>query len=93
VESVNVKNGVDVTSVEGVFPTPYAIPAMSGDLHTTTLQVRPLPWRSVGNTHTAFVMETMMDELAAVAGSDPRRVPHCAARQKRPRRQGSEASR
>jgi isoquinoline 1-oxidoreductase beta subunit len=28
-------------------------------------------WRSVGNSHTAFVMETMMDELAAAAGEDP----------------------
>jgi isoquinoline 1-oxidoreductase beta subunit len=33
--------------------------------------VRPLWWRSVGNTHTAYVMETMMDELAAAAGKDP----------------------
>jgi isoquinoline 1-oxidoreductase beta subunit len=28
-------------------------------------------WRSVGNSHTAFVMETMIDELAAAAGQDP----------------------
>jgi len=28
-------------------------------------------WRSVGNSHTAFVMETMMDELAAAMGKDP----------------------
>jgi isoquinoline 1-oxidoreductase subunit beta len=27
-------------------------------------------WRSVGNTHTAQVMETMMDELATMAGRD-----------------------
>jgi isoquinoline 1-oxidoreductase subunit beta len=28
-------------------------------------------WRSVGHTHTAFVMETLVDELAAAAGKDP----------------------
>jgi isoquinoline 1-oxidoreductase beta subunit len=28
-------------------------------------------WRSVGNTHTAFVMETLIDELAARAKMDP----------------------
>jgi len=33
--------------------------------------VRPLWWRSVGHSHTAFVMETMMDELATAAGQDP----------------------
>jgi isoquinoline 1-oxidoreductase beta subunit len=71
VESVVVKNGVDATSVEGVFQTQYAIPAMSGDLHSPVLPVRVLPWRSVGNTHSAFVMETMMDELADAAGKDP----------------------
>ncbi len=27
-------------------------------------------WRSVGNSHTAFVMETMIDEVAAAAGRD-----------------------
>ena len=36
-----------------------------------SLAVKPLWWRSVGNTHTAYVMETMMDELAAAAGKDP----------------------
>jgi isoquinoline 1-oxidoreductase subunit beta len=66
-----VKDGVDPTSVEGVSPTPYAIPAMRGDLHSPVLPVKPLWWRSVGSTHTAFVMETMMDELAVAAGTDP----------------------
>ena len=66
-----VKDGVDPTSVEGVSPTSYALPMMSGDLHTVALAVRPLWWRSVGNTHTAYVMETMMDQLATAAGQDP----------------------
>ena len=66
-----VKDGIDPTSVEGVSPTPYALPMMTADLHTTALAVKPLWWRSVGNTHTAYVMETMMDELARAAGKDP----------------------
>jgi isoquinoline 1-oxidoreductase beta subunit len=65
------KNAVDRSSVEGVSPTPYAIPNMSVDLHSPVTEVRPLWWRSVGHTHTAYVMETMIDELAAAAGRDP----------------------
>ncbi len=66
-----VKDGIDPTSVEGVSPTPYALPMLSGDLHSPALAVKPLWWRSVGNTHTAYVMETMIDELARAAGQDP----------------------
>ena len=66
-----VKDGIDPTSVEGVKGTAYALPMMSADLHSPALAVRPLWWRSVGSTHTAYVMETMMDELAAAAGRDP----------------------
>jgi isoquinoline 1-oxidoreductase beta subunit len=66
-----IKDGVDPTSVEGVSPTIYALPMLSGELHSPAIAVKPLWWRSVGNTHTAYVMETMMDELAAAAGQDP----------------------
>jgi isoquinoline 1-oxidoreductase beta subunit len=41
------------------------------ELHTTSVEVPVLPWRSVGNTHTAFVMETLIDELAVLAKKDP----------------------
>ena len=70
-EPMMVKDGVDPTSVEGVSPSAYSLPMLQGELHAKALAVRPLWWRSVGNTHTAFVMETMMDELAAAAGKDP----------------------
>jgi isoquinoline 1-oxidoreductase beta subunit len=66
-----IKDGIDSTSVEGVMPTSYALPMMSGDLHSPSLAVKPLWWRSVGNTHTAYVMETMMDELARASDQDP----------------------
>jgi len=66
-----IKDGIDPTSVEGVDKTIYDLPMLDGSLHSPTLAVRPLWWRSVGNTHTAYVMETMFDELAAAAGRDP----------------------
>jgi isoquinoline 1-oxidoreductase beta subunit len=70
-EPMMVKDGIDPTSVEGVSPSAYALPMLQGELHSPALAVRPLWWRSVGSTHTAFVMETMMDELASAAGQDP----------------------
>ncbi len=66
-----IKDGIDSTSIEGVYPTPYDLPMLRGSLHSPSLAVKPLWWRSVGSTHTAFVMETLMDELAAAAGQDP----------------------
>ena len=66
-----IKDGIDPTSVEGVAESIYDLPMLSGTLHSPTLAVRPLWWRSVGHTHTAYVMETMIDELAAAAGRDP----------------------
>src|SRR6202030_4807579 len=66
-----IKDGIDPTSVEGVLNSIYDLPMLAGSLHSPTLAVRPLWWRSVGNTHTAYVMETMIDELAAAAGRDP----------------------
>jgi len=66
-----IKDGVDPTSVEGVDKSIYDLPMLAGSLHSPTLAVRPLWWRSVGNTHTAYVMETMIDELAVAAGRDP----------------------
>jgi isoquinoline 1-oxidoreductase beta subunit len=70
-ESMMVKDGIDPTSIEGVADTPYAIPNMQVTLVTTRPGVPVLWWRSVGHSHTAFVMETMIDELAAAAGRDP----------------------
>lgn len=66
-----IKEGIDETLVEGVHPSAYDLPMLRGQAHMPVLPVRPLWWRSVGNTHTAFVMETMVDELAEAAGRDP----------------------
>jgi isoquinoline 1-oxidoreductase beta subunit len=69
-ESMMVKDGADSTSIEGVADTPYALPNLQVNLHTVATGVPVLWWRSVGNSHTAFVMETMIDEVAAAAGQD-----------------------
>ena len=64
-------DGVDETSVEGAREIPYDIPNILVDLHTTKIGVPVQWWRSVGHSHTAFVVESFMDELAHAAGEDP----------------------
>lgn len=66
-----VVDGIDLTSVEGVRDISYGVPNLACELHTTTVGVPVLWWRSVGHTHTAFAVESFMDELAAAAGLDP----------------------
>jgi isoquinoline 1-oxidoreductase beta subunit len=68
-----VKNGIDEASVEGVVDSPYlaGVPARRVTLHSPRNEVPVLWWRSVGNTHTAFAMESTIDELAHTAGQDP----------------------
>jgi isoquinoline 1-oxidoreductase beta subunit len=70
-ESAMVKEGIDDTSVEGAANTPYAIPNLQVELHSPKNAVPVLWWRSVGHSHTAFVMESFLDELAHGAGKDP----------------------
>ncbi|HUP98400.1 MAG TPA: xanthine dehydrogenase family protein molybdopterin-binding subunit [Usitatibacter sp.] len=70
-EPMMVKDGIDPTSTEGVADTPYDIPNLHVTLHTVETGVPMLWWRSVGHSHSAFVMETMIDELAQAAGKDP----------------------
>ncbi|MBB4285064.1 xanthine dehydrogenase family protein molybdopterin-binding subunit [Roseospira goensis] len=70
-ESVFVKDGIDGTSVEGVSDLAYAVPNVMGDLHSPTSPVPVLWWRSVGHSHTAFAVESFVDELAHAAGADP----------------------
>ncbi|NGN42247.1 xanthine dehydrogenase family protein molybdopterin-binding subunit [Mesorhizobium sp. CGMCC 1.15528] len=65
------KDGIDPTSVEGASNLPYAIPNMKIELTTSDVNIPVLWWRSVGSTHTAYVMETFIDELAAAANRDP----------------------
>ena len=69
-EGFLVKNGVDSTMTEGVVENVYGMPMRLRITHPD-VAVPVLWWRSVGNTHTAFVMETMADEVAHAAGTDP----------------------
>ncbi|MBY0254035.1 MAG: xanthine dehydrogenase family protein molybdopterin-binding subunit, partial [Methylobacterium organophilum] len=70
-EAMIVKNGVDSTTVEGASDTAYALPAYRFGVHNGREGVPVLWWRSVGHTHTAHVMEVMIDELAHAANVDP----------------------
>lgn len=70
-EAMLVKNGVDETATEGTSDTPYNITNMHVSVHHPKVNVPVLWWRSVGHTHTAFVMETLIDELATRARMDP----------------------
>ena len=68
-ESAMVKDGVDTTMVEGM-REPYTLP-MRLSVHHPKVNVPVLWWRSVGSTHTAFVMETLIDEIARTTNQDP----------------------
>ena len=70
-EPFMIKDGIDATSVEGVSDTPYSLPNFQCMLTTPPKTVTSLWWRSVGHTHTAFVMECMIDEVAAASKTDP----------------------
>jgi isoquinoline 1-oxidoreductase beta subunit len=70
-EGAAVVDGIDLTSVEGAADMPYEIPNLLVDLHSTKIDVPVQWWRSVGHSHTAFVVESFLDELAYAAGKDP----------------------
>src|SRR5258707_8519906 len=66
------KDGLDPDSTEGAINLVYDLP----NFHVEYLRVEPpgIPtafWRSVGPSHTVFVVESFMDELAAAAKQDP----------------------
>jgi isoquinoline 1-oxidoreductase subunit beta len=68
-EGFMVKDGIDATATEGM-REPYPFP-MRLTVHHPTLNVPVLWWRSVGSNHTAFVMETLVDEIARTTKQDP----------------------
>jgi len=65
-----VKDGIDATSVEGAANLPYAIPNIDVQLATTKVDIPVLWWRVVGSSHTAFAVESFIDEVAYAAGKD-----------------------
>ena len=68
-EAFMVKNGIDATAIEGM-KEPYDLP-MKLSVHHPDVNVPVLWWRSVGSTHTAYVMETLIDEVARATKQDP----------------------
>lgn len=61
----------DPALVEGLSHFPYAVDNLRVEAHSLVTPVTTLWWRSVGHSHTAFVMESMVDEAAHIASADP----------------------
>jgi len=68
-EPFMVKQGVDATTTEGL-REPYTLP-LNLSVHHPKVNVPVLWWRAVGSTHTAYVMETLIDEIAVATKQDP----------------------
>ncbi len=68
---IDPKTGLDATQHEGASDLPYAIPSVRVAGHTAKVPVPVLWWRSVGHTHTAFAVESFIDECATTARQDP----------------------
>ncbi len=66
-----IKDGVDAISVEGAVEMPYSIANRRIELHSPKTPVPVLWWRSVGHTHTCFVNECFLDEVAHAGKQDP----------------------
>ena len=67
------KDGLDPSTMEGSVDMPYAIPNLRAEVHNTKETVPSLWWRSVGHSGNGFVVNSVIDELANLAGQDPYR--------------------
>ncbi len=62
---------IDVAAVSGLRDLQYGVPNVSVDYMKPDLPIPVTFWRSVGNSHNGFTVESFMDELAHAAGKDP----------------------
>ncbi|UZK65829.1 xanthine dehydrogenase family protein molybdopterin-binding subunit [Sphingomonas sp. M1-B02] len=69
-EPMGMKDGIDGTMTEGAAEGSYKFPAHRVGQHILEAGVPTLWWRSVGHTHTAYAVETFVDELLALGGKD-----------------------
>lgn len=65
------KDGVDVSQMEGASDSPYEIPNRRYEGAVAVEAVPTQFWRSVGNSHNGFITNGAIDELAALGGRDP----------------------
>lgn len=65
------KDGIDMTAVEGVRNLPYAIENVHVRWADLELPVSTHWWRSVGSSQNGWVTECFFDELCALGGKDP----------------------
>jgi isoquinoline 1-oxidoreductase beta subunit len=65
------KDGIDMTAVEGVRNLPYAIENVHVRWADLELPVSLHWWRSVGSSQNGWVTECFFDELCALGGKDP----------------------
>ena len=70
-EQMMVKKGLESTITEGVSDTPYELTNFICLQSRESTPITTLWWRSVGHSHTAYVMETMIDEAAVAMKRDP----------------------
>ncbi|HZI22688.1 MAG TPA: molybdopterin cofactor-binding domain-containing protein, partial [Gemmatimonadales bacterium] len=64
--------GLDTDAVEGAAEPPYDLPNIRVEyVRQEPPDIPTAFWRGVGPTHSVFVVESFIDELAAAAGQDP----------------------
>lgn len=66
-----VKNGLDRAAVEGIKNLAYDIPNQYTDYVMKNTHIPVGFWRSVGHSHNAFFVESLIDMIAHTAGKDP----------------------
>jgi isoquinoline 1-oxidoreductase beta subunit len=67
----SVKDGLDMSALEGAVELPYSVPNLLVDYVLTPIPVPIWFWRSVYPSQNVFALECFIDELAAAAGRDP----------------------
>lgn len=65
------EEGLDHTTFTGLIHSGYPVSNRRLEVHSPKSPVTIGFWRSVGNSHNAFVVETIVDELSYMAGKDP----------------------
>jgi isoquinoline 1-oxidoreductase subunit beta len=71
VRDVMFTNGVDFFTTTGAVDPPYAVENFRLESTNFNTPIPTMVWRSVGNSHTEFALESAIDELAIATGCDP----------------------